>query len=1135
MARLPTPLSRRQFLLRAGALGTTPMLMAQSSQDPTPVAAEATPLPVAGTPAAQPVGAYDLAIRWRHLETHVHRPALIAAWPFDEGSGYAFADVAGNGHTLYITGSAWNTRDSGLSTAFHRRGRRCGGVYLDGTRWLQARAASDFDGSPALTVACGIRPDKFPMSEAVLLSNGDAWQLTYRRDGSLVFTINGQGDASRHVISSGNARVGAWTHVLAVADPATGRLALFLDGEPAGEATGAPFALPTTTEDLFVGRGFTGLFDEVTLHREALDQAAIARLAIVGLPRLYTQTRETIDADKRVWTGFKGSEPVPHPREESTVFTARYDLTTGSEQGVDGVSPTAPAFVPASFGAGLRADGSSVSYASPLAGDTGTFEAWYETIADPADPGRLKRKELFRAEGTGTQLTLYTRDGRWCVDVDAQGEAIQTVQGVKQSFIPGLLEHVAVSWGNQGESGRAVALSVNGVEVARHGIGQTRTVFDQRISLGGSADAPAFCVIDDVRISAVALSGAETCPRGQATTDAAGLDLRDRFDRPPDALPMWWRPGSGDAAWTHQLRHLDAPNLTGDDPDQQRSLYQDAPSGFHPIFHPDAYGHASSIEAGVSFPEAIDGWAGVFVQSSGPAEQTTTATHVDGYSFAINPWRGELRLARHDGETIVASKGLPYDFPTAANITYELTLTAANNGVLRGYVDGKNLISMRLEAQPRTEGFAGLFTDDARAFFDDVHFCALTPAKQDSRLIEVRLITTASDISSTKLSLEPFRWHKRRGLVPWQYTTKNPELAGNIAGADTKVPERPIPPAFWRAEDSANSNLVILGGRVIYFMRGNPRVDEASFGGRIGVLETTVERFDGIHFDDTSRGSTDLDKCNLLQGRVDPVKNPKPKLPRFQINEPASAYLGDGRLLVFVNEKRNGLAGFPVYKRLAYSYYELGTDTWLYGETQYVPWSAMDPSDPKAVHKGLNGGPELVALRDPDTDEHRAVLFYQSNAGGRLVMAMTGLVIDAHGVPQLDPAMPPVTSIGRASGKAIYSLRVLFDNGIYYLHYVEGPQVPDWPDHFVLAATLDPYRGPWVINEGSVPDNSTYFHRGTEFEPDNGAIWGGTMVKHRGRYHLYYENFHAIDDINQPYQHYNDPQAGSRVGYATAN
>ena len=138
------------------------------------------------------------------------------------------------------------------------------------------------------------------------------------------------------------------------------------------------------------------------------------------------------------------------------------------------------------------------------------------------------------------------------------------------------------------------------------------------------------------------------------------------------------------------------------------------------------------------------------------------------------------------------------------------------------------------------------------------------------------------------------------------------------------------------------------------------------------------------------------------------------------------------------------------------------------------------------------------------------------------------------GVPALVPGMPVHESLARPSGRAIYGFRVLFDNGIYYLHYNEGPDVPDWPVRFVLAAAIDPYAGPWVVSPSTLPDTSTYFRRGGALHPDNGAIWQGTMVKHRGQYYLYYEAYHSIGDVDTPYLDYADRQAGSRVGFATA-
>ena len=86
----------------------------------------------------------------------------------------------------------------------------------------------------------------------------------------------------------------------------------------------------------------------------------------------------------------------------------------------------------------------------------------------------------------------------------------------------------------------------------------------------------------------------------------------------------------------------------------------------------------------------------------------------------------------------------------------------------------------------------------------------------------------------------------------------------------------------------------------------------------------------------------------------------------------------------------------------------------------------------------------------------------------------------------------------------------------------------------MLAAALNPYAGPWVVNPTTAHPGSSYFQRGTELEPDNGATWQGAMFKHRGCYYLYYENYHSIGDVDRQYGDLADPQAGSRVGFATA-
>ena len=299
---------------------------------------------------------------------------------------------------------------------------------------------------------------------------------------------------------------------------------------------------------------------------------------------------------------------------------------------------------------------------------------------------------------------------------------------------------------------------------------------------------------------------------------------------------------------------------------------------------------------------------------------------------------------------------------------------------------------------------------------------------------------------------------------------------------------------------------------------------------------STYESFDGIHFTDPNDGSAQLTGGTVLVSGS-PQSASQPVAPgSAQLNEPSTAYVGAGRLLFFGRESTVPEPGEVRYGSLVFSRFDVRTETWEH-KPLHLPWSQLGPlslATPPVPPRLLHGTPEVVSLRRPDDDTYQAVIFQQTGPPDACVMATALLDQVSTGVPSLAPGAPVRTSLSRVSGEAIYGFRVLFDNGIYYLHYNEGAQVPDWPDRFVLAAALDPYAGPWVENAETLRPESTYFRRGEPFDPDNGAIWQGTMVKHRGRYYLYYENFHAVDDVDQPYQDYSNPQAGSRVGFATA-
>lgn len=1140
-------LDRREFLVASGAVAAAPLLAGGRGSEPRGRSSNPGRRPL-DEPEALPEHTCDLTVRWRHLVPRLPDSTLVAAWPMDEAAGYTMLDASGNGHDLYITGSRWNTANSGLTASFRRFGRRGGGVFLDGSQWLQGRHHGDFEiGSSGITISAWIRPTSLPAEGSTSISHDDSYALGITQPGAVRLAVMSN-DGELHSVTSraGAVTAGRWAHVTATANPSNGALRLWIDGSVVAQASVTSFAAARSTADLRVGDGLHGLVDEVVLNNRALGETGIRRLYLVGLPKLYTQARATIDPDRSEWGRYGGSDPIPHPTEPDTVFGVRFD---GGDRSITGQHPVTGdvTIEPGHFGGAMRAtSAAAVEYVSPISSSAGTVQVWYKTIHHSADPDRSIRKELFRAEGAQAWVSVYTEDGRWKAALGVDNAADTVVAGPPQKFVNGLLEHVAVSWGSDANEVMALVLYVNGTEVGRTTLNAEPAVFGRRLVIGG-AGAPAYCQIDDVHVSNRVRAWGEICPRGHIATDSAGLDLRDSFHRASGTAPMWWQAGTDGGRWQHATKDWEDPALNGDAPVRAQALCQGADIGLHTAYRSDAYGVASSVEAGVSFDATPDGWAGVFIQATGPG------TEFSGHTFAVNPSAGQLRLARYVDGAIVDSKLLPHDFPTTAEKTYELTLTAAGNDMLRGFVDGHNVISMRLGGDARGSGYSGLITENAVAYFDDVHFSALTPARPDSRRVQLRSFPAGGDITVETLQAVPFHWHKRRGLPPWQYVSQgddqpgDPELAGNIAGADTPLPERPIEPAFWRSEDSANSDLITVDGRVIYFMRGNPRVDEHSYGARIGVLDTTVRRFDGLHFDDPSRGITDLDECKLVRGRDDPLyPEHQNRTPHLQVNNSGSAYVGDGRVLLFMNETRNRVEGYPNYRVLAYAHYDVRVNDWVHQLSQYVDWSAMDPGDPDAEFSGLYGTPELVSLRDADSDEYRVVLFHLSrdDTTGIQSMTTTGLRLGPDGVPQLDPQLPSVRSLSRsgtdANGrdratKAIYNFRVLFDNGIYYLHYSEGPRVPDWPTHFPLAAALDPYEGPWVRNEDTNADKATYFTRGGGFEPDNAAIWQGCMVKHRGRYYMYYENFHAIDDINVPYQFYDHPHVGSRVGYAVAN
>ena len=1142
-------LTRRTFIAATGGMLALPLLTSCDSGGggQTDAAVGSVSRPVTLHPQTT-----DLTIRFEHVEPKISLPGLLAAWSFDEGCGYIFRDLSGHGYDAYIAGTNWMTTDSGLTAALHQKGRRGNAVYLNGSQWLQIQHRPALEVRGQCTLAAWIKADKAPSAmpwQSIIqkLEKDQGYALLLGEQNTLRFSVRDTGGHDHFVDSAANTvPQGQWMHVLASCDAATGQLSMYLNGKQVANVHGSPFTPGKSSTDLMLGHSswlkdaFQGWIDEVVFFERVLTPTEINQLYVVGLPRVYRQTRETIDSDRRIWNTFKGNQPIPHPLESDTVFSVRFNGSLISDQGQEpvGAVDARSVLVPGYFGGAFAAlHHPALTYSSPLTTAQGTCEAWFIPELDSSDPRREQKKVLFRAEGNEYWLELYTQDRRWQATLGKKSSPLVTIQSASQEFAYGELLHLGLTWGMEKDSRQqALVLYLNGVEAARaNSPAKDATLFDRHILLGGTGAATAYGSIDEVRISDTVHSWGTFYPRGHVYSEAAALDMMDTCSHTAGEPPVLWRPGSSGAGWSYALKDSEKGGAETKEP----SLLQATAQGFHPLFHPAAYGQMSSLEAGIAFDAMADGWAGIFIQAP-----TEPGAPLSGYSFAMNPQRNQLRLAIHRAGTIVVAKVLPYDFPFTSRRTYTLTLSSINDGVLRGYIDGNSMLSLRTKDQPAfTQGYAGLFTENTTAYFATVHFSALTPATEKSRQVQQRIFTMGQSgtISYENLSLNAFRWQKRYGLPPWQRTTKDPQVPGCIFSAADGVPV-PNKSAPWRAEDSANTDMLHVDGKVLLLMRGNPRYNDISGVAALGGQYTAAADFDGIHFTDPNVGISDLDHAELLRGHLDTappeMRDQPPRDQRLQVNDLGGTYIGNGKVLVFAREFRNTVQPYPWYRRLVYGLYDVQSGTWGQREGHYVSWSSMDPNASAATFAGIDGTPDVKALRDPDNDHYIFFLFHAHKQDATPTTGITGLQFAKEGQEiVLHPDYPTRGSYTKPNGDVIYGERVLFDNGIYYVHYnsasdqIQG----DWPDRFALAASLHPYSQPWVNSADNSNPKRAYFQRGGELDYDNGAIWSGELFKYRGRYYLYYEGFHAIDDVNAPYQNYDALDAGSRLCYATAN
>ena len=1077
----------------------------------------------------------DLSTRYIQNKASLNVTGLLAHWNFNEKYGFEMHDQSGNDFSAYLTGYVWNTNTSGLTSHFHRKGKRHGSISLGGKEWLQVKHSDQLNLNENFSIAAWINLSDIHKSVIVEKGTPDnGYSLFVNPLGELVFRFSGHDEGPKFIKSKNNIiQPERWYFVGVLHNSDKKHIQLFLNDSIIKEKSYNQQVQNNTYMDLTIGGSlndslcFNGLIDEVSVYERVLNKSELRSIYISGLPVVYAQTRETIDDSLSVWTHFHGNEPVPHPVDSFAVLNLRFDGNMKSVNKDFNFDTTGmiyqPGFFRGSWDASSSGSGFDIDFQEKH--PDGTLEAWIELL-----PLHEESTTFMVLYGMQSNLELSINSEEIILNHLKNGKVYDSFKNSIEELNFHKVFHLALTWQDDGHSTIAQVF-VNGVETSQRILIDSFQV-SSAICIGGTKTKAFQGLVDDLCLSGRVKKWGEICPRGIVSSGVVSMDVRTSFDDKLPGAMMHWKSVGSQKTWKICGKEHDASY-------ESPAIYQFNPYGVRLITHPDAKGINSSLESVVSVDSIVDGWIGIFVNSP-----DFKSDSFSGHSFMINYKLNKLRLAIHDDGKIVNYKLLNNDFHFKPKLMYQLTLSFVN-GMLKGFVDNRNVISMKTSISV-SPGYAGLMTTDARAWFDDIHFNALTPPEEVSRKIMVRLIDIDPQLTISKPGLSAFRWEKRYGLLPWNRDYKNPEPPGNIFGPDEKTP-RPNPSAHWRSEDAANSAVIHVNGTFYYFMRGNPDIHGMHGNAQIGVLWKEADEFDGLHFFDPAL-DPEFKKNTLLKGHRDTNKGgchaDPPRDNRFQLNDEGVVFI-NGKIIMVCREFRNSNPRSNKFKRLVTGIFDTETNSWTSDVPYLNDWSQMNPDSCYAVHRGLDATPEITLIRDPESDEFVVLLYHHPSddfrknnpsSGDKRYRAVSGFYFENNSLKK-HPDYKERETISKPNRRLAFGERVFFDNGIWYMHvnaHSEGLR-RDWPNQFHLYSSLHPYSGNWVESPDNHNKNRSYFTRGDEFDPDNGAIWQGEVLKYRNHYYMYYENYHVIDNTETMYEHYNHPQSGSRVGYAIAN
>ena len=197
----------------------------------------------------------------------------VAEWNFDVctiSAPFDIKDTSGNNlHASPI---------NGVATA---SGKVCSALSLDGINdYAEIADNANLDISDKLTVMAWIRPDRIPSSGLMtILSKDENYEFHINSAGNINWWWNNSSGATREFNSSVTVPINVWTHVAIVYEPGNQRI--IINGVESGTRTYNE-TLRTNNDplhiggdQLFAGRYFDGLIDEVKVYRRALSTAEI--------------------------------------------------------------------------------------------------------------------------------------------------------------------------------------------------------------------------------------------------------------------------------------------------------------------------------------------------------------------------------------------------------------------------------------------------------------------------------------------------------------------------------------------------------------------------------------------------------------------------------------------------------------------------------------------------------------------------------------------------------------------------------------------------------------------------------------------------------------------------------------------